>query len=108
LILSAQLVINPSKFPAGFGQKSREYWASQFDRAKKAIDSAEASIPGETWMDLSTQDGSKYTLMLRESRIDIAKQGLYNKTGLKVLKKVRCSVNGSDAECATKSEEEWQ
>ena len=31
LILSAQLVINPSKFPAGFGQKSREYWASQFD-----------------------------------------------------------------------------
>ncbi len=108
MILSYQIVVDQSKFPAGFGQKSREYWAGQFDRAKKLIDAAEATIPAETWMDLTPQDGNKYTLMLRESRIDIAKQGLYNKTGLKVLKKVRCSVNASDAECATKSEEEWQ
>lgn len=108
LILSYQMVINQTKFPAGFGQKSREYWYSQFDRAKKVIDAAELSIPAETWMDLTAQDGNKYTLMLRESRLDIAKQGLYNKTGLKVLKKVRCSVNAADAECATKSEEEWQ
>lgn len=108
LILSYQMVINQAKFPAGFGQKSREYWSSNFDRAKKVIDAAELSIPAETWMDLTAQDGNKYTLMLRESRVDIAKQGLYNKTGLKVLKRVRCSVNAADAECATKSEEEWQ
>lgn len=107
LILTAQMAINQSKFPAGFGQKSREYWFAQFDRAKKFIDTAEASIPGETWMDLSAQDGNKYTLMLRESRVDIAKQGLYNKTGLKVLKRVRCSINAADSECASKSEEEW-
>ena len=107
LILTAQMVINPSKFPAGYGQKSREYWLSQFDRAKKAIDAAEASIPADTWMDLAATDGSKYTMMLRESRIDIAKQGLYNKTGLKVLKRVRCSLNAADSECASKSEEEW-
>lgn len=107
LILTAQMVINHSKFPAGYGQKSREYWLSQFDRAKKTIDAAELSIPADTWMDLGATDGGKYTLMLRESRIDIAKQGLYNKTGLKVLKRVRCSLNAADSECATKSEEEW-
>ncbi len=108
LILSYQMVINKAKFPEGFGQKSREYWASQFDRAMKLVDLAEASIPADTWMDLTPENGNKYTLMLRESRIDIANKGLYNKTGLKVLKKVRCSINPADAECATKSEEEWK
>ena len=102
------MVINKAKFPEGFGQKSREYWASQFDRAMKLVDLAEASIPADTWMDLTPENGNKYTLMLRESRIDIANKGLYNKTGLKVLKKVRCSINPADAECATKSEEEWK
>lgn len=108
MILSYQMVIDQTRFPAGFGQKSRDYWLGQFDRAKKLIDAAEATIPTETRMELSAEDGNKYTLMLRESRIDIAKQGLYNKTGLKVLKRVRCSINAADSECATKSEEEWQ
>ena len=42
--------------------------------------------------------------MLRESRIDIAKQGMYNKQTLNIMKKARCSVNPADAECASKNE----
>jgi hypothetical protein len=108
LILTYQVVLNRTKFPDGFGEKSREYWAGQFDRSMQLIKQADASIPPGVWMDLSAENSYKYTLMLRESRIEIAQKGLYDKRGLKVIKKIRCNVNPADPECATKSEEEWK
>lgn len=107
LVLTFQVIVNKSKFPDGFGQKSREYWVSQYDRALDLIKKAEASIPADKWMDLAPENSVKYTLMLRESRIDIANQGLYSKRGLKIIKKVRCSINPSDSECATQAELDW-
>lgn len=108
LILTYQVVLNKPKFPDGFGEHSRQYWLGQFDRAMQLIRQADASVPPGTWMDLSPENSYKYTLMLRESRIDIAQKGLYDKRGLKVIKKIRCSVNPGDPECATKSEEDWK
>jgi hypothetical protein len=108
MILTYQVILNNTKFPADFGLKSRQYWAGQFDRALQLIKQADASIPPGVWMDLSTENAYKYTLMLRESRIDIAKQGLYDQQGLRIIKRVRCNVNPADPECATKSEEDWK
>ena len=108
LILTYQVIVNKTKFPEGFGQHSRQYWLGQFDRALQLIKQADASIPPATWMDLTPENSYKYTLMLRESRIDIAEKGLYDKRGLKVIKKIRCNVNPGDPECATKSEEDWK
>ena len=108
MLLTYQVVLNPSKFPEGFGLKSRQYWAGQFDRALQLVKQADASIPPGVWMDLTPENAYKYTLMLRESRIDIAKQGMYDKQGLRIIKKVRCNVNPSDPECSTKSEEDWK
>ncbi|AWI53886.1 hypothetical protein DEH84_10940 [Aquabacterium olei] len=108
MILTYQVVLNHSKFPEGFGQASRNYWMTQFDRALQLIRQADASVPPATWMELSPENAYKYTLMLRESRIDIAQKGLYDKRGLKVIKKIRCKVNAADPECTTKSEEDWK
>ncbi len=108
MILTYQVILNNTKFPAEFGLKSRQYWSGQFDRALQLIKQADASIPPGVWMDLSTENAYKYTLMLRESRVDIAKQGLYDKQGLRIIKRVRCNVNPADPECATKSEEDWK
>ena len=108
LILTYQMIINKTKFPESFGEKSREYWLTQFDRAMQLVKQADASVPASTWMELSAENAYKYTLMLRESRVDIAQKGLYDKRGLRVIKKVRCTVNPSDPECSTKSEEEWK
>jgi hypothetical protein len=108
LILTYQVVLNRTKFSEGFGEKSREYWSSQFDRSLQLIKQADASIPPGTWMELSAENSYKYTLMLRESRIEIAQKGLYDKRGLKVIKKIRCNVNPADPECTTKSEEDWK
>lgn len=108
LILTYQIILNKTKFPDGFGEKSRDYWLTQFDRALQLVKQSDASIPPSTWMDLTAENAYKYTLMLRESRIDIAQKGLYDKRGLRIIKRIRCSVNPADPECATKSEEDWK
>lgn len=105
LILTYQVVLNQSKFPAGFGEKSREHWVGEFDRAMKLVQNADASIPAATWMEVSPDHVRKYTSILRESRIAITNQGVYNKQGLKVIKKVRCAASPTEADCASPSEE---
>lgn len=106
LILTYQMVLRRDKFPADFGEKSRIYWLNGFDRALQAINKAESEIPAATWMDMSPQDSVRYNLMVRDARIDITKQGLYDKAGLKILKRVRCHINPADPECSSDSETE--
>ncbi len=106
LLVSYQMVIRHDRFPDGFGAKSRTFWAGQFDRMLQLIRRADTTIPPSQWVDLDADDAVKYTLLLRESRIQLTQQGLYDKRGLKVLKRIRCHVNPGDAECETKLEEE--
>jgi hypothetical protein len=104
LLLTYQVILRKDKFPAGFGQKSREYWLQHFEGTKTMIYNAERSIPESLWLDLSPENSLRYSLMLREARIDLANQGLYNKRGLRIVKKVRCSLNPTDSECASEAE----
>ncbi|MDP1539412.1 MAG: putative solute-binding protein [Moraxellaceae bacterium] len=104
LILSYQLIINNQKFPEGFGQKSRQYWAGQFNRAMELVNKAERDVPANVWGELTPDNMVKYTVMLRESRVEIANQGIYDKQGLQIMKRVRCSLSPKDSECSTNSE----
>jgi len=108
MIVTYQMVFKQPRFPEGFGEKSRTFWMSQFDRLLQLIRTGDSSIPPSAWIDVNAEDAYKYTLLLREARLDLAQRGLYDKRGLKVLKKIRCYVNPTDPECATKSEEEWK
>jgi hypothetical protein len=104
MIPTVQMVINRSKFPDTFGQVSREYWLTKFDHALKLIKAAESGIPAQYWDELPAEAVPKYVIMFRESRIDIAKAGHYNKQGLNIIKRVRCGINPGDAECVSKTE----
>lgn len=104
MIPTVQMVINRSKFPDTFGQVSREYWLTKFDHALKLIKAAEGGIPAQYWDELPAEAVPKYVIMFRESRIDIAKAGHYNKQGLNIIKRVRCGINPGDAECVSKTE----
>ncbi len=104
VVLTYQLILNKSSFPEGYGAKSRVYWLSQFDRAVALIRKAEKDIPKSAWSEVSDKVLSDYTVLLRESRIAAADQGIYDKQGLKIIKRVRCSINPGDAECSSSSE----
>jgi hypothetical protein len=105
--LTYQIIINKNKFPAGTGQKAREYWLSQFDVTMNMIRKSEAELPAKVWMDIPPADLARYIHMLRDGRIEIAEMGLYDKRALKVLKRIRCDMNPAESECTSTSEVEW-
>lgn len=102
--VSGNVIIRKSKFPAGFGQKSREWVASQLPRAMNIIGKTEAEIPAKFWMDIPANDKIGYVKLMRESRIDLTKEGIYNKKMMSLLKKVRCQQDSSSFECALNDE----
>ncbi|HEX6591101.1 MAG TPA: putative solute-binding protein, partial [Moraxellaceae bacterium] len=98
--ITLQLYIRQDKFPEGFGQKSREYMFSQFDRALALVNTAEKEIDKKYWMQIPEADQEKYTIMIRESRVSLTNDGIYDKKTMKLLKQVRCQITPADAECA--------
>lgn len=103
-VLTYQLILNKTKFPDGFAQKSREYWAGKFDQGMNIIHNAEKGIPSGAWMDIPSADSVKYTVLLRESRVALSKAGSYDPRTLNIMKQIRCGVNRADSECATPKE----
>jgi Family of unknown function (DUF6091) len=101
---TVQLLLNADKLPAGFGEASRQFWLAQFDRQAQAIQRAEASIPAKVWTDVEPATLASYVASLKEGRLMGAKQGLYAKRTLNLLKKARCAASAESAECVTATE----
>ena len=104
LQITADLVIRPDKFPAGFGQKSRDFFVKNLPKSFSMINRLEASIPAKYKMNLTAEDKLKYQKLLREGRMDLTKQGIYDPSMMSMLKKARCSVEKSNFECSLDGE----
>jgi hypothetical protein len=104
---SLQLVIDRNKFPEGFGLKSRQYWAEQTAAMVATVRKTENSLPANIWVDYDPEDGVKFVNNQRDTRVELANKGFYDKQGLKFMKKVRCSVYNEPPECSNKAEIDW-
>jgi hypothetical protein len=104
---SIQLILDRTRFPEGFGLHSRQYWVGQFGAVTAAVRRAEADIPPQVWVDYEPEQAAKYVASQRDLRVEMANNGFYNKVGLKVMKRVRCSVYAAAPECATQAEIQW-
>lgn len=102
--LSATLLIRREKFPPGFGQKSREHVLTQMDKAFAVATRAEKDIPASQWLSLSPADEARYHKMMREARIQLMNEGIYDRSMMRLLKNIRCRVDPGNAECALTDE----
>ena len=98
--LTLQVLIRRDRFSEDFGQKSREYIQSQYPRAMSLIKTAEADIDKKYWMQIPEADKAKHISMMRDSRAALTNDGIYDKRMMSVLKKVRCQLEPTNAECA--------
>lgn len=103
-ILTYQLVIRHASFPKGFGQLSRSYFFKGFDRAVTLVRKADKDIPDKYWIEPSPEENDAYTVMMRQGRVLMANKGYYDKPGLKLIKKIRCSIESAAPECAERTE----
>ena len=100
LQITADLVMRADAFPAGFGQKSRDWFVKNLPKSFSMIARLEAGIPAKYKMNLSAEDKLKYQKLLRDGRLDLTKQGIYDASMMSVLKKARCSVDKANFECS--------
>ena len=103
-MLTYQLILKKDKFPEGFGQKSRDYWFANYERVMQVVAKSDKEVPAKLWMEPSPADAERYVVLMRDGRIDMAEKGFYYKKGLKLVKKIRCSVYPEAAECAQDTE----
>ncbi|CAH0351106.1 putative solute-binding protein [Aquabacterium sp. CECT 9606] len=101
---TVQMLFNADKLPQGFGEASRQFWLAQFERQMQNIQRAEASIPAKVWTEVEPAVLASYVASLKEGRLIGAKQGLYAKRTLNMLKKARCAGSPVNAECAVATE----
>src|SRR5690606_37958099 len=102
--LDFQMIIYKDRFPAGFGQKSREKAASMFDQMMSHIDRDTAEIDQKYWIELSQENVDKYNEMLRSVRIGLRDEGVYDGRMLRLMRRVRCQETPAAAECAEQLE----
>ena len=106
-ILSYQMVIRSDRFPEGFGQASRAHFARNVDEAIRIARQSDRDIPAALWLDPSPEENDQYMVLMRQGRVLMANKGLFDKTGLKILKRIRCNTEPAAAECSERTEE-WK
>ncbi|QOW48326.1 MULTISPECIES: putative solute-binding protein [unclassified Acinetobacter] len=102
--VTADLIIRNNKFPDGFAEPSRQWFVKQLPKSFAMVKRMEAEIPAKYKMNLSKDDQLKYQKILREGRMDLTKQGIYDSTMMTVLKKARCTIERTNFECSVAGE----
>jgi len=103
--LSLQIIIRQAEFPEEFGQKSRTYAFSQFDKAVQLAQSYEDMIAPQWWLSISESNKKRYNDIYRKTRISLRDQGIYDARMLKLMRRVRCKKDPQQPECSAADKE---
>lgn len=103
--LTLQIVIRKAKFPEGFGQNSRDFALSRFDRLVDVIEKSERKIPQKFWVSIPETDKTNYNEVFRQARIRLRDKGIYNGKMLTIMRRLRCEKNPQLAECTAADKE---
>ena len=104
LQVTGVMMMHRGKFPDGVGQLLREFTAMQLAPAYQFILETESAIPVKYWMDVPEADKPGYMNMLRNARLEITKDGFYDKRMMQLLKKIRCRIDPANYECTMNDE----
>lgn len=99
------LISRSNALPADFFQKSRDYAIKNFNKAVKRVKQGDAEVPKSAWIDISDTDKKRYDQMFLDVRVKLRDEHkVYHKTMLKLMRRIRCKMDGARAECAQKRE----
>ena len=99
--MNFQVIIHRDRFPDNAGQMVRDESAKRIDQAYDIIAQAESEIPEDVWMLPPEDDVAEYDKMLREVRLSLLEDGVYDERAIRLMKAIRCRVDGSRAECSS-------
>lgn len=98
------MVVRPDKFPQNFGVNSREIFIKNLPRTLQYVNRTERDIPAKYKLNLTKEQTIKYQMVIREARIELTKQGVYDQQMMSVLKRARCTIDRTNFECSLMDE----
>jgi len=96
-----QLITHKDEFPADFGQNMREYILSRLPDINNMVSGAEKEIPSKYWIKTNAKTKENLNKFKRKIRLALRDEGYLDETALKMLWKIRCAQDPSNAECGT-------
>lgn len=98
-MVTYQIILRQSKFPVGSGLKLRKYVAKEMPKALDAVKKIDQQIPQKYFIKMSDEAKVEYAFKMREARVALSKESIYDGCTLRLMKKVRCNVNPASADC---------
>nr|WP_291829732.1 putative solute-binding protein [Marinobacter sp.] len=71
------------------------------DQAYDIIAEAEQGIPEHVWMHPPQEDVDEYDRMLRQVRMSLLEDDVFDERAIKLMRAIRCRVDGARSECAS-------
>lgn len=104
--LTASFLIRKSKVPAEleFGHKMRLYLAEKINTTIAGLKKLEQDIPSYYWMVLDPEASRRYQILMREVRLLLTHDGVYDVRMMRILKRIRCKQEPLNEECRLKDE----
>lgn len=108
--ITGSIIIRRSKFIKtvpdfdNLVMKLRQYATTKLPTVYTMIERSEKEIDPRYWLDLSDAEKQKYTRMMREARLQLTREGVYDPKMMSILKKIRCKHDPGNYECALKDE----
>ncbi|MFT7185284.1 MAG: hypothetical protein ACI84K_000659 [Pseudohongiellaceae bacterium] len=96
-----QMITYKDHFPADFGQNMREYILSRLPDIHKLVKDAEEEIPSKYWIKTSDKTRTALLKFKREIRLALKAEGVHHPKALRMLWKIRCSTDPTNAECGS-------
>ncbi|WHP04543.1 DUF6091 family protein [Acinetobacter corruptisaponis] len=98
--ITGDLIIRPGKFPANFGVQSRQWFIQQLPKSFAMVKRLEEDIPAKYKVSYPKEELVRHQKLLRDGRISLTKQGIYDPIMMSVLKRARCTVERTSFECS--------
>ncbi|MDE2422291.1 MAG: hypothetical protein KGO49_14055 [Gammaproteobacteria bacterium] len=98
------ILIHPEKFAQGYGQKSRSWMLGQLDHQFSVVKKTEDSIDPKYWENIPAKLVPGYYKLMRDVRLFVTSDNVYNKKMMHILKRVRCRENPNNVECNLNAE----
>lgn len=102
---SMQFVGRISKLPEGFAARSRQYFVDNFDRSLAILRKAEEDVPEKWWIPLPEERRDEFNSQTRRVRLTFRDQNVYDGRMLTLLRKIRCRMEPTLAECTAANAE---
>ncbi len=99
--MNFQIVIHRDQFPDETAQFIRDQAMSKLDEAYEIIAEAESGIPSDVWLNLPQERLAEYDRMLQTVRLSLTEDGIFDERAIKLMKAIRCRVDGARSECAS-------